>query len=60
VSINPETGVVETLAEGLTIGLPGPGGVPESYTPTGVAVSPAGTVYFSSDIEDALYKLTRN
>ena len=58
IALQPETGEIEVLADRLTIGLPAPAGVLSSYTPTGVAVSDAGTVYFASDLEDALYKLT--
>jgi hypothetical protein len=46
------------IASNLDIGLaPYPGG-PPALVPTGVAVSSSGTVYVSSDLRNALYKLT--
>jgi sugar lactone lactonase YvrE len=46
------------LAANLSIGLDGNKvGVPQ-YVPTGVAVSKSGVVYVSSDIKNAIYKLT--
>ncbi|MEO8559498.1 MAG: hypothetical protein ABI439_10580, partial [Rhodospirillales bacterium] len=46
------------LASNLAIGLDGNKvGVPQ-YVPTGVAVSKSGVVYVSSDIKNAIYKLT--
>ena len=58
VSLDPNTGKITELMGDLTIGLPGPPGTPQGYTPTGIAVSDSGAVYFTSDIEDAIYKLT--
>jgi hypothetical protein len=46
------------IASNLDIGLaPYPGGPPGLIT-TGVAVGAGGTVYVSSDIRNALYKLS--
>jgi hypothetical protein len=35
-----------------------PGGLPTN-TPAGVGVGAPGTIYFSSDIENAIYKVTK-
>ena len=46
------------IASDLPIGLkPGPG-MPPSGIPTGVAVATDGTIYFSSDIDNGLYRLS--
>jgi sugar lactone lactonase YvrE len=58
VAIDPATGAKTVIASNLDIGLaPYPGG-PPALVPTGVAVGRTGTVYVSSDIRNALYKLT--
>src|SRR3982075_2189786 len=58
VAIDPATGRKTVIASILEIGLaPYPGG-PPALVPTGVAVGRTGTVYVSSDIRNALYKLT--
>jgi DNA-binding beta-propeller fold protein YncE len=59
VSIDPQSGAVTELAGNLPIGLAGaPGGLP-THIPTGVGVGATGTIYVSSDVENAIYKLTR-
>ena len=59
VSIDPQSGTVTEIVGNLPIGLPGaPGGLPTN-TPTGVGVGASGTIYFSSDIENAIYKVTK-
>ena len=59
VSIDPQSGVVTELAGSLPIGLAGvPGGLPTNI-PTGVGIGASGTIYVSSDIENAIYKLTK-
>ncbi len=58
VAIDPASGAKTVIASNLDIGLaPYPGG-PPALVPTGVAVGRTGTVYVSSDIRNALYKLT--
>ena len=58
VAIDAATGTKTVIASNLDIGLaPYPGG-PPAPVPTGVAVGRTGTVYVSSDIRNALYKLT--
>ncbi|WP_375415606.1 hypothetical protein [uncultured Bradyrhizobium sp.] len=59
VEIDPATGAVAEIAGSLPIGLAGtPGGLPTNI-PTGVGVGASGTIYFSSDIENAIYKITK-
>ena len=59
VRIDPRDGKVTEIAANLPIGLPGaPGGLPTNI-PTGVGVGASGTIYFSSDIENAIYKITK-
>jgi sugar lactone lactonase YvrE len=58
VAIDPANGTKTVIASNLDIGLaPYPGG-PPALVPTGVAVAKSGTVYVSSDIRNAMYKLT--
>ncbi|MET4273858.1 MULTISPECIES: hypothetical protein [unclassified Bradyrhizobium] len=59
IEIAPETGKVTEIAANLPIGLTGaPGGLP-THIPTGVGIGESGTIYFSSDIENAIYKVTK-
>lgn len=59
IEIEPESGKVTEIAANLPIGLMGaPGGLP-SNIPTGVAIGASGVIYFSSDIENAIYKVVR-
>lgn len=59
VSIDPASGAVTEIAANLPIGLPAaPGGLP-SNIPTGVGVGATGVIYFSSDVENAIYKVVR-
>jgi sugar lactone lactonase YvrE len=59
VEIDPATGTVTEIAGNLPIGLAGaPGGLPTNI-PTGVGVGASGTIYVSSDIENAIYKITK-
>jgi sugar lactone lactonase YvrE len=59
IRIDPANGAVTEIAANLPIGLPAtPGGLP-SNIPTGVGVGESGTIYFSSDIENAIYKVTK-
>ena len=54
----PMAPVTETAAN-LPIGLPAaPGGLP-SNIPTGVGIGATGVIYFSSDIENAIYKVVK-
>lgn len=58
VMIDPKTGEKKVIASGLPIGLPGIEGIPPSNIPTGVAAGSNGVIYVSSDLENAIYKLT--
>jgi sugar lactone lactonase YvrE len=59
VSIDPANGAVTEIVANLPIGLPAaPGGLP-SNIPTGVGVGASGVIYFSSDVENAIYKVVR-
>jgi streptogramin lyase len=59
VEIDPVTGAVTEIAGNLPIGLAGaPGGLPTNI-PTGIGVGSTGTIYVSSDIENAIYKITK-
>ena len=58
VAIDPATGTRTVIASNLDIGLPAFAGGPPGLVPTGVTVGANGVVYVSSDIRNALYKLT--
>jgi outer membrane protein assembly factor BamB len=59
IQIDPQTGGVTEIAANLPIGLAGaPGGLPTNI-PTGIGVGASGTIYFSSDIENAIYKVVK-
>ncbi|WP_063694642.1 SMP-30/gluconolactonase/LRE family protein [Bradyrhizobium stylosanthis] len=59
IEIAPESGQVTEIAANLPIGLTGaPGGLP-THIPTGVAIGASGVIYFSSDIENAIYKAVK-
>ena len=59
IQIDPANGAVTEIAASLPIGLPAaPGGLP-SNIPTGVGVGATGVIYFSSDVENAIYKVVR-
>ena len=59
IQIDPQTGNVTEIAGNLPIGLVGaPGGLPTNI-PTGVGVGASGTIYFSSDIENSIYKIAK-
>lgn len=59
IQIDPAKGAVTEIAANLPIGLAGaPGGLPTNI-PTGVGVGASGTIYFSSDVENAIYKITK-
>lgn len=59
VEIDPQTGKLTEIAGNLPIGLAGaPDGLPTNI-PTGVGVGATGTIYFSSDVENAIYEITK-
>ncbi|MCK1391419.1 hypothetical protein [Bradyrhizobium sp. 1] len=58
IEIAPD-GKITEIAANLPIGLVGaPGGLP-THIPTGIAIGASGVVYFSSDIENAIYKVVK-
>jgi sugar lactone lactonase YvrE len=59
IQIDPRNGNVTEIAGNLPIGLAAtPGGLPTNI-PTGIGVGASGTIYFSSDIENAIYKVVK-
>jgi sugar lactone lactonase YvrE len=59
IEIDPQNGNVTEIAGNLPIGLAAaPGGLP-SNIPTGVGVGASGIIYVSSDIENAIYRITK-
>ena len=52
VQIDPARGTVTEIVGNLSIGLP-------SNIPTGVGVGASGAIYFSSDVQNAIYKVAR-
>ena len=59
IQVDPANGTITEIAANLPIGLPAaPGGLP-SNIPTGVGVGATGVIYFSSDVENAIYKVVR-
>ena len=50
---------METLADGLAIGLVGGDDLPAPFLLTGVAVDAQDNIYVAADIENALYKLSK-
>lgn len=55
--IDPTTGTRRTVAEDLPIGLEAGPGLPPPYVVTGVATAADGTVYFSADRNNAIYRV---
>ena len=59
VPIDPVKGTVTEIAGNLPIGLAAaPGGLPTNI-PTGVGIGASGVIYFSSDLENAIYKVVK-
>ena len=56
--IDPKTGAVKPLLQDLPIGLYVPEGFMPAFTLSGVAVSEAGNIYLTSDIDNVIYKLS--
>jgi glucose/arabinose dehydrogenase len=59
VAIDPQSSAVTEIAGNLPIGLAGAAGTLPTNIPTGVGVGATGTIYVSSDIENAIYKITK-
>jgi sugar lactone lactonase YvrE len=60
ITVNIKTKKLEVLASNLPIGEKGPAAFPPIGLPTGIAVSSDQDIYFTSDINTALYKLSKN
>ncbi|GHH01909.1 hypothetical protein GCM10010961_39410 [Pseudodonghicola xiamenensis] len=58
IAVDPESAEVTVLATDLPIGMSAAAGMPPSYVPTGIAVGQDGTVYVTSDLENAIYRLS--
>ena len=56
--VDPQTGVVSPLVHHLPVGLFVPEGFMPAFTLSGVAVSKAGNIYLTSDIDNVIYKLS--
>jgi sugar lactone lactonase YvrE len=57
--MNVFTAGIDVVADNLAIGLVGGEDLPLPFLPTGIAVDAAENIYISADIDNALYKLTR-
>lgn len=58
VAIDPKDGKITPLAGNLAIGIASFQGGPPAYVPTGIAVGKSGAIYITSDVRNAIYKLT--
>ena len=58
IAIDPRNGARQVISRNLNIGLAGYKDAPPFFVTTGVAVGPSGAVYVSSDLRNAIYKLT--
>jgi len=58
VAIDPKDGAITPLAGNLAIGIAPFQGGPPAYVPTGIAVGKSGAIYVTSDVRNAIYKLT--
>ena len=50
---------IREIAGNPPIGLPAGAGVSPTNIPTGAGIGASGTIYFRSDIENAIYKVAR-
>ena len=55
--IDPATGNVAVVADGLELGAPGPSSMPPTWMFNGVAVSSTGAIYVTGDKANVLYRL---
>jgi len=55
--IDPVSGAKRTVADKLPIGMPAGPGMPPPYVPTGVTVGADGSIYFSADKNNAVYRV---
>ena len=59
IEIDPQGGAVHEIAGNLPIGLVASPGVLPTNIPTGVGVGASGIIYFSSNVENAIYKIAK-
>lgn len=55
--IDPATGAVATVADGLAVGLQGSAGAPPTWALSSVAVGRTGRIYITGDLADVVYIL---
>jgi sugar lactone lactonase YvrE len=59
-SVDPDSGDITLIADGLAVGLPADGGGPPTWVAlSSVAVSPAGDLYLTGDIGNVIYTIKR-
>jgi sugar lactone lactonase YvrE len=56
-AIDLETGLVDTVAEGLELGAEGVPGYPPTWIFNDVAVAPSGMIYVTGDIANVIYRI---
>jgi thiosulfate/3-mercaptopyruvate sulfurtransferase len=57
VAIDPATGALNTIAEGLGFNPQGPEGAPPTMLMSSVAVSPSGVLYVTGDLANVVYRI---
>jgi len=55
--IDPTTGAVSMVVEGLELGAEAPPGLPPTWGFNGVAVGPSGAIYITGDVTNVLYRI---
>lgn len=58
--IDPATGVVTTVAEGLALGAPASPNAPPTWIFNGVAVGPSGHIYVTGGVDNVLYRFKQH
>jgi sugar lactone lactonase YvrE len=58
--VDPATGMVTTVAEGLALGAPAPPNAPPTWIFSGVAVGPSGHIYVTGDTANVLYRFKQH
>ena len=59
-SIDPDTGIVTTVAEDLELGAPAPPNAAPTWTFNGVAVGPSGHIYVTADSANLIYRFKQH
>lgn len=57
-AIDPATGQVTVVADGLAIGMPSWPNMPPTANFNGVTVAPSGTIYVTGDVANVVYRLS--